>query len=1144
MTRSLTKELFTPFKEPEQEFRSYRKLLKTLSLDELRSPEFNLFFDLEEYSEEEVAETMAKTMEQYMSKTRADYGSGISRPKIDDNDSFELKGQFLKELRDNTFSILDHEDANEHIEKVLEIVDLFHTPNITQDQEDLKTKFLSKYCPPARTAKKMEEINNFQQEPDETLYQAWERFKELLMKCPQHYLTEMQEVILFHNGMDVQTRQILDSKGAIPSKTVADAKISKVLQERGFGSVPSSTEANPRDHVKLISTTAEATSNPICRIGSPQYACKEKKGSYPPQFSEAYSYGASHIDNFIPRNQKDPGSFTLPCYINNVCFDNALDNLGASVSVMPLSTYLNLGLGKLAYTKLTFELADRIVKYPKGIAKNVLVGIGKFIFPIDFIILDMPEDVKVPLILRRLFLSIAHAKIDVFKRKITLRVGDEKIIFKSVKPASSLIKRVYMLSLRERMELDLEARLMGKTLVLNRSLDPLYGDYIKLNDLNVLLELRRDQVDDLMPTIEEGEWKIWMATKIKTWEILFLENHSAKLHVWKQEVIMEYLMKISKKARILELKQKNMKITVLTSNTPYPSRKIQRICACTSQNTMKEQDPIRRIQRRLIRRIQVMEIKYSGRYRTWPLLQETPNTPMDNPNITMEEYIRLEEEKARRHGKVYNWETAKYGRERIFEGLTPDMRQDLAERPVDGEADGYQEEILLGVLLIILWSGHDDSSERDIHMTRELPLIDIGLRKKYRLNLKNDMPPRDNNNGHKSRLNIISCTKTQKYLLKGYHVFLAHVTTKKDEGKSKEKRLEDVPIVREFPEVLPEDLSGIPPTQQMEFQIDLVPGAAPVAWAPYRLAPSEMKKLSDQLQELSDKGFIKPSSSTWGAPVLFVKKKDRSFQICIDYRELNKLTVKNRYPLPRIDDLFDQFKGSSVYSKIDMRSGYHQLRVREEDIPKTAFRTRYDHYEFQVMSFGLTNALAVFMDLMNRVCKPYLDKFVIVFIDAILIYSKSKQEHEEHLKLILELLKKEELYAKFSNAPILSLPEGAENFIVYCDASHKGLGVVLMQNEKVIAYASRQLKIHEKNYTTHDLELGAVVFALKIWRHYLYRTKCTVFNDYKSFQHIVDQKELNMRQHCWLEFLSDYDYEIRYHPGKVNVVVDVLSKKE
>nr|GEX11560.1 putative reverse transcriptase domain-containing protein [Tanacetum cinerariifolium] len=315
------------------------------------------------------------------------------------------------------------------------------------------------------------------------------------------------------------------------------------------------------------------------------------------------------------------------------------------------------------------------------------------------------------------------------------------------------------------------------------------------------------------------------------------------------------------------------------------------------------------------------------------------------------------------------------------------------------------------------------------------------------------------NERNESRLNIISCSKAQEYMSKGC----------------------------------------IPPTRQAKFRIDLVPGAAPVAQAPYRLAPSEMKELADQLQELTDKGFIRPSSSPWGAPVLFVKKKDGSFQMCIyyrelnklmvipknflgistdptsgisnqlgtwcctrstgtlstdafrnerlvgttartigqgiyktqfltlgssspicqkkdasirmciDYRELNKLTVKNRYPLPMIDDLFDQLQGSSVYSKIDLRSGYHQLRVREEDIPKTAFRTRYGHYEFQVMPFSLTNAPAIFMDLMNRVCKPYLDKFVIVFIDDILIYLKDEKEHEEHLKAILELLKKEEL---------------------------------------------------------------------------------------------------------------------------------------
>ncbi|GKD33458.1 putative reverse transcriptase domain-containing protein, partial [Tanacetum coccineum] len=207
---------------------------------------------------------------------------------------------------------------------------------------------------------------------------------------------------------------------------------------------------------------------------------------------------------YLERRKTQEVSLYLIILIISV-LKNALADLEASVSVMPLSTYLNLGLDELAHTKLTVELADRTVKRPKGIAENVLVGIGKFVFLIDFIILDIPEDIKVPLILGRPFFSTAHAKIDVFKRKITLRVGDEKIIFKSVKPASRFIKRVYMLCLRELMEFDLEARLMGETLILNRLLDPLYGDYIELNDLNVSLELRRDQVDDLRPTIKEGE---------------------------------------------------------------------------------------------------------------------------------------------------------------------------------------------------------------------------------------------------------------------------------------------------------------------------------------------------------------------------------------------------------------------------------------------------------------------------------------------------------------------------------------------------------------------------------------------------------------------------------------------------------------
>ncbi|GKA10975.1 putative reverse transcriptase domain-containing protein [Tanacetum coccineum] len=211
------------------------------------------------------------------------------------------------------------------------------------------------------------------------------------------------------------------------------------------------------------------------------------------------------------------------------------------------------------------------------------------------------------------------------------------------------------------------------------------------------------------------------------------------------------------------------------------------------------------------------------------------------------------------------------------------------------------------------------------------------------------------------------------------------------------KKQEDIVVVRDFPEVFLNDINGLPSIQEIKFRIELIPEATPVAKSPYRLTPSKLGELPGQLKELQEKGFIRPSSSPWGALILFVKKKDGSFRMCIDYRELNKLTIKNRYPLPRIDDLFDQLQGSQFFSKIDLRYRYHQLRVHEDDIPKTTFRTRYRHFEFTVMPFGLTNAPTIFMDLMNRVYRPYLDKFMIVFIDDILIYSKTQEEHVEHI---------------------------------------------------------------------------------------------------------------------------------------------------
>jgi hypothetical protein len=447
-----------------------------------------------------------------------------------------------------------------------------------------------------------------------------------------------------------------------------------------------------------------------------------------------------------------------------------------------------------------------------------------------------------------------------------------------------------------------------------------------------------------------------------------------------------------------------------------------------------------------------------------------------------------------------------------------------------------------------------------------------------------------------------------------------------------------ISVVEEFMDVFPEELPEMPPEREVEFYIDLLPGTVPIAKRPYRMAPTELAELKLQIVELQQKGFICPSSSPWGAPVLFVTKKDGSMRMCIDYRSLNEVTIKNKYPLPRIDDLFDQLQGAKYFSKIDLRLGYHQLRIKETDIQKIAFVTRYGQYEFTVMPFGLTNAPTFFMNLMNKVFMEELDKFLVVFIDDILIYSNSHKIHDHHLRIFLGRLRAHQLYAKLNKcefllekiaflghiltvegievdpskveevskwkqpssvseirsflgmagyhrrfikgfssiakpltellkkdnnfvwtpkceetfqdikkklttAPVLTLPDIHQSFVIFCDASRKGLGCVLLQNEKVITYAYRLLKPHEQNYPTHDLELAAIVHALKIWRHYLIGNKCHVFIDHKSLKYIFTQPYLNLRQRRCLELIKYYDIKIHYHPGKANVVADALSRK-
>ncbi|GJZ43826.1 putative reverse transcriptase domain-containing protein [Tanacetum coccineum] len=355
--------------------------------------------------------------------------------------------------------------------------------------------------------------------------------------------------------------------------------------------------------------------------------------------------------------------------------------------------------------------------------------------------------------------------------------------------------------------------------------------------------------------------------------------------------------------------------------------------------------------------------------------------------------------------------------------------------------------------------------------------------------------------GNVTRLNIISCTKTQKYIEKGFPIFLAHITAKDVEDKSEKKRLEDVPIVQDFPEVFPEDLPGLPPTRQVEFQIDLVPGAAPVARAPYRLAPSEMKELSEQLKELSDKGFIRPSSSPWGAPVLFVKKKDGSFRMCIDYRELNKLTVEETTSKSR--------KASKDNFGVCMRK-----RSCMQNFPNVNFgfpRPRLKAIRLDVPKLTTENS-SIFWVLASLLSKDSLKGFQ----RSAKSYAKLTQKKVS----LFGAISKKQLFnvkEKLCSAQILHYLRSAKDFIdMRC--------------------------FKERTLCNDDLELGAVVFTLKIWRHYLYGTKCTVFTDHKSLQHILDQKELNMRQRRWLELLIDYDCDIRLSPGETKSVLMLWSQ--
>ena len=491
-----------------------------------------------------------------------------------------------------------------------------------------------------------------------------------------------------------------------------------------------------------------------------------------------------------------------------------------------------------------------------------------------------------------------------------------------------------------------------------------------------------------------------------------------------------------------------------------------------------------------------------------------------------------------------------------------------------------------------------------------------------------------------AHIEIVSAKQMVK-IAKYEQVYCAFV--RQDEEHEEQQPRAAKVLLKQFQDVFPDDLpKSLPPNREVEHKIELEANAQPPSRPTFRMSPKELDELKKQLEDLSEHGFIQPSKSPFGAPVLFVKKKDGSQRMCIDYRALNKLTIKNKYPLPRIDELLDRLHGAKIFTKLDLRSGYHQVRIHKGDEHKTAFRTRYGHFEFLVMPFGLTNAPATFMHLMQDIFRPLLDKFVIVFLDDVLIFSKNEEEHEQHVKEVLEILRKHKLYAKASKceffkkkisflghvvsgegvsmeeskvkaihewpapknltelrgflglagyyrkfvqgfsriaspmtqllhkdtpynwqdaqqvafdalktavttAPVLLSPNDTLPFTVFTDASGFAVGATLVQDQgngpQPVAYMSRKMNDAERNYPVHEQEELSIHTALKEWRHYLHGEPFHVFTDHRSLTHLFTQPYQSKRQLRWMEFLSEFKFDITYIKGEQNVVADALSRR-
>nr|GEY37298.1 hypothetical protein [Tanacetum cinerariifolium] len=939
------------------------------------------------------------------------------------------------------FHGLPGDDANKHLDKFLHVTQSIKVNGVTDDAlrlylfphslthhsatwfdrlprnsinkfKQMAKMFLGNFFPPSMVRKLINEITNFRQRPNESLFEAWERYKlsidrcgTFMKRCPEECYDLIENMTAHHNDWD-----------SIKETIVAPISAPKPNQKPSI-SYPS------RLHDQKLRNKAN----------------DQKEKFF--QIFQDLNFNISFADALIlmPKKIGGPDKFLITCDFLGTDECLALADLDARINLMPLSVWTKLSLPELSPTCMTLELADSSISRPVEVTEDVFLKVGTFHFLAHFVVIDFDADPRVPLILGRSFLKTERALIDVFKGELTLRVGKEAITFNldqtsrySANYNDITVNRIDVIDMACE---EYSQEVLGfSNVITSGNSTPYYDPILSTSSLTLTpfgdSDFLLEKVDAFLALKDDlTSPKVDHSYFNTEGEIIHLEaflNDDPSLPPNQGN----YLPQVQKEHKIFEAKNDKSSI---------------------------DEPP-------------EVELKDLPPHLEYTFLEGDDKLPVIiAKDLTDEEKTALIKEKSHVMVKLGIVLGHKISKGRAF-------TLGVAEAPQDPN-------VVTGCRLEL--EGH----------TFIIDLIPFG-HGSFDVIIGMDWLS-------KFRAKIVCFEKIVQISLSSRDILEVH--RERPEGNLKqlktmkvnESKLKDIPVVREFPDVFSEDLSGLPPSREVEFHIDLIHGAMPVAKSPYRL-------------------------------------KDGSFRMCIDYRELNKLTIKNRYPLPRIDDL------------------------REEDIPKTAFRMRYGHFEFTAMPFDLTNAPAKLFGKFSK-CEFWLQEvhFLghVVNIEGIHVDPNKIEEVKnwkppktpteirsflglagyyrrfiasfskiaKPLTLLTQKNKKFEwddeqekafqtLKDMLCDAPILSLPEGADDFVVYYDASNQGFGCVLMQRNKVIAYASRQLKIHEKNYTTHDLELGAV--------------------------------ELNMRQRRWIELFSDYDCEIRYHPGKANVVADALSRKE